>query len=91
MIKQMGMEFISMLTDPNTKVNGKTINSMALVQSIGMIIASMLDSMLILKRKAKVSTCGQMETSTSANGGRTLFMEKEFTSGMMVEYTVANG
>ena len=45
MIRQTDMEFISMLTDLNTKDNGRMINSMDLELNIGVITPSMLDNM----------------------------------------------
>ena len=45
MIRQTDMEFISMLTDLNTKDNGRMINSMDLELNIGVITLNMLDNM----------------------------------------------
>ena len=42
MIRRTDMEFISMLTDPSTKVNGRMTSNMALGLSIGVTILNML-------------------------------------------------
>ena len=64
------MEFISMLTDLNTKDNGLMINSMDLELNIGVITPSMLDNMQTPKKKVKDSICGQMVTSTLGSGAK---------------------
>ena len=70
MIKQTDMEFISMLTDQNTKANGRMTNSMVSVLNIGVTILNMWGNMQTLRKKAKASTCGQMVTSTLASGDK---------------------
>ena len=59
----MAMEFISILTDLNIRVNGKTISNMALEQSTGVTRVNMSVSMWTPRRKERENTCGQMERS----------------------------
>ena len=63
MTKPTDMEFISMLTDPNTLESGLTINSMALAQKSGKTVASTSVNTKTPKNMAKESIPGRMETS----------------------------
>ena len=91
MIRLTDMEFISMLTDPSTKVLGRMTSNMALGLNIGLTIHSTLVNMLIPRRKVKVNIPGQMEISTLGSGKEMSFMAKVFTNGMMAEFIPANG
>lgn len=68
MTKQTDMEFISMLTDPNTQESGMMINSTASALKSGMMAANTQGSTKTLRNMEKESIHGQMETNTLANG-----------------------
>ena len=58
------MEFISMLTDPNTQESGLMINNMVSAQRSGMMAANISVNMKTPRNMAKESIHGQTAIST---------------------------
>lgn len=82
MIRPTDMEFTTMLTDLNTKVNGKMISNMARAMSHGLMAASSMVFTLSQRKRGVVCIHGLMATSTLETGLTISFLETESIPGV---------
>lgn len=91
MTKPMEKELTLIWTVLSTKESGERINNMVRELSNGLIKPDTRDSMRTVKNMAKVPSTGQIIQCTRADFLTIIFMEREFTLGLMVDVMKGTG
>ena len=90
-IKPKDLENINILTVLNTKVIGEKINKTGMVKRFGLMVLNLKDSTKREKRKVEEILLGQMDLTMLEIFMIIIFMEKEYTGGLMEEFSMALG
>ena len=91
MIWLKDLVFTDMLTEVNMLDTGIKISNMDLAKKNGMMEANIKAFMIMLLKKVKESTAGLMATDMSESGIIICLMEKDYSFGMMTDFSLVIG
>jgi len=89
--KLKAKDYMNMLTEQNTSVIGKKIDSKVMALKHGQIVLAMREITSMERSTVLELSSGQMAHLTSANFTTIIFMAKVCTHGQIIENTRANG
>jgi len=81
----------STLTAANTSAIGTKISSTVSAKKNGMIRVCIKDFIKTLVKKGRANTCGLMATGISVSGVRICLTAKDFSFGMISDFTLVTG